>query len=326
MQALVSAPDGYAAVLARLSRASVTKHADAYADIAWDSPEYAIDPGDPRWQEASAEVFEHNAWYQSQPAATRSRIGLGLAAYQAKRGVEFENVLSRGLLGLAMQCPNRSPDFRYAYHELIEEGQHSLMFQEFVNRSGFDPQPLSGLYKLLANSTPRQAWVLPELFFVYVLAGEVPIDQTQRALLRRGDSLHPLQRRIMQIHVSEEARHVCFAQHYLAARVPRLSRVRRVQLQLLAPIIAAQTARLMLRPTRAYTRELGIPDRVMREVFRSQAYRAYFAAAVRPLCDTFHELGLVTRKNAALFPLLGLGAPQPRQKAVRSGVRRSLPK
>src|SRR3989454_8600620 len=32
----------------------------------------------------------------------------------------------------------RSPEFRYVYHEVIEEAQHSLMFQEFVNRSGFD--------------------------------------------------------------------------------------------------------------------------------------------------------------------------------------------
>ena len=57
----------------------------------------------------------------------------------------------------------------------------------------------------------RLGRVFPKLFVVHVLAGEVPIDQTQRALLRKGAALHPLVRRIVRIHVTEEARHVCFA-------------------------------------------------------------------------------------------------------------------
>jgi hypothetical protein len=275
---------------------------------------------DPRWQQSCEDTLGATAWYQSQPPAERSRIGLGLVALQTKRGVEFENVLSRGLLLFALDRSNQSPEFRYAYHELIEEAQHSLMFQEFVNRSGFDPQRLTGFYRHASDLTPRQARAFPELFFVYVLAGEVPIDQTQRALLRRGDALHPLQRRIMQIHVTEEARHVCFAHKYLATHLPRLSKLRRMQLQLMAPIITSQTARLMLRPPRAYTRQLGIPDAVMREVFKGAAYREFFANAVRPLCETYRDLGLLTVTNAPLYALLGLEPLQPSRKALPSST------
>ena len=35
----------------------------------------------------------------------------------------------------------------------------------------------------------------------------------------------------MQIHVTEEARHICFATSYLRERVPRLSRVAPAQLR-----------------------------------------------------------------------------------------------
>ena len=37
-------------LVARLSRLSVTKHYDAYADVPWDDPAYKIDPDDPRWE------------------------------------------------------------------------------------------------------------------------------------------------------------------------------------------------------------------------------------------------------------------------------------
>ena len=37
-------------LVARLSRLSVTKHYDAYADIPWEDPAYRIVPDDPLWQ------------------------------------------------------------------------------------------------------------------------------------------------------------------------------------------------------------------------------------------------------------------------------------
>ncbi len=40
----------YRSLIERLSRQSVAKHYDAYADIPWDDPACAIDPADPRWE------------------------------------------------------------------------------------------------------------------------------------------------------------------------------------------------------------------------------------------------------------------------------------
>src|SRR5919198_5698015 len=89
-------PESYPELLARLSRQSVVKHFDAYADIDWDAPEFRIDPEDPRW-----EVFDDGlastAWYRAQPDGVRARIGLHMVATFMKIGVEFESVLKRGL-------------------------------------------------------------------------------------------------------------------------------------------------------------------------------------------------------------------------------------
>jgi hypothetical protein len=37
-------------LLDRLNRQSVIRHFDAYADIDWDSPLFALNPEDPRWE------------------------------------------------------------------------------------------------------------------------------------------------------------------------------------------------------------------------------------------------------------------------------------
>lgn len=324
MQAVQLMEQKHSATVAHLSRASVRKHFDAYTDIAWDSPDFQIDPRDPRFESPDHDALGATAWYRSQTPERRARIGLELTAYRMKMGIEFENILSRGLLEYAGVCANGSPEFRYAYHELIEEGQHSLMFQEFVNRSGCPTPGLSPGWRLLSRSVPRLGRAFPELFFVHVLAGEVPIDQVQRTELKRGPALHPLVRRISQIHVTEEARHVCFADSFLEARVPRLGPVRLARLRIVAPFATAIVTDLMLRPPNALFARLGVPQRVVAEAYSSQAFRAERGHAVAPLCRRYSELGLVTRATRPIWQALQLwpvdGAGQGGGKALSSGT------
>src|SRR5205809_962469 len=232
----------YQHLLRRLSHQSVVKHFDAYADIDWDAADYRIDPEDPRWELGSDDVLGATAWYRAQPQARRARLGLHLVATKMKIGTQFENVLQRGLLEFAWTLPNGSPEFRYVYHEVIEEGQHSLMFQEFVNRTGFDVAGLGFWDRFGARRVIAAARRFPALFFVFVLGGEDPIDHVQRTALRSAQPIHPLLRRIMQIHVTEEARHLCFARSYLRTEVPRLGAARRASLALQAPLVLGAMA------------------------------------------------------------------------------------
>src|SRR2546425_1536709 len=161
------AKEPYAALLGRLSHQSVVKHFDAYADVDWEAAEHRIDPEDPRW-ELGDDTLADTAWYRALPAGTRARLGLHLIATKMKIGAQFENVLQRGLLEFALQLPNGAPEFRYVYHEVIEEGQHSLMFQEFVTRTGFDVPGLGFWDRLAPPPPPRPPPPRPPPLFLFL--------------------------------------------------------------------------------------------------------------------------------------------------------------
>ena len=236
----------------------------------------------------------------SQPQGVRARIGLHVMANFMKIGLDFENVLKRGLLEFAMTLPNGAPEFRYAYHEVIEEAQHSLMFQEFVNRTGFDLPGLPPLLRFGTRRVIRLARRFPELFFVFVLGGEDPIDHVQRVTLATRKDLHPLLRRIIQIHVTEEARHVAFARSWLAEHVPSLSPARKRALALLAPVVLGIMARLILTPGRHLVREYGIPPELVR---RAPLARARIIESVAKIREVLDNLGLV---EAGLWRRMGV--------------------
>jgi len=280
----------YRALLARLSEASVHKHYDAYADIAWDDPELAVDPEDPRWCIREANALGDTAWYRAQPVGTQARIGLHMATTFMKIGSQFESVLKRGLLEFAVALPNGSPEFRYAYHEVIEEAQHALMFQEFVNRSGLDVRGLSRPVLVASRQIARLGRTFPELFFFFVLGGEDPIDYQQRAsVLAHPEEAHPLLRRVCQIHVTEEARHLSFARAYLRRRVPELPARALFMLRVRAPLLLGNMARFMMQPSREIVRTYCIPRSALREAYvgnprhRERVHDAL--AKVRALAD-----------------------------------------
>ena len=282
-------------LLARLSRQSVVKHFDAYADVDWDRPEHAIDQTDPCWEEQPDEPLGATAWYQALPQPMRARLGLHLIASQVKLGLEFERTLKIGLLNFASTLDHTRPEFRYAYHEVIEETQHSLMFRELLLRIGLDVPGLGWLDRMGARRVAKLGRSFPELFFLFVLGGEEPIDHAQRRTLHSGRAVHPLMARVMRIHITEEARHICFAREYLRHHVPRLSARRRAALAVQAPLLLAEMTRQMMHPSSHVVRTYGIPALVVAEAFtKSPAHRTFVnesLADVRALCI---ELGLVT--------------------------------
>ena len=302
--------ESYLALVERLSRQSVVKHFDAYEDVPWDDPTYRVDPADPRWELSPEDALGATSWYQAQPPGVRSRIGLHLYATFMKIGVQFESVLKRGLLEFTAGLPNDSAEFRYAYHEVIEEAQHSLMFQEFVNRAGFDIPGLAGWQRLGARQVIRLGRTFPELFFVFVLGGEDPIDHVQRMALRAGRPLHPLLKRIMQIHVTEEARHLCFARHFLKQNASKLGPVKRLALAVRAPFVLGVMAQLMLRPSGQIVRTYGIPAAVIREAYPDNpAHRARTLEALHKVRELLVEVGAVPPWSRPLWQWLGIWEP-----------------
>jgi hypothetical protein len=291
----------------RLSRQSVTKHFEAYRDVAWEDPENAVELEDPRFELPAIDTLGGTDWYQSLPQGQRARLGLHRFATFMKVGVQFESLLKRGLLLFAESLPNDAPEFRYVYHEIIEEAQHSLMFQEFVKRTGLNVSGMPAPILWFAQRIPKLARSFPELFFVFVLGGEEPIDQMQRLALRGGHWRHPLPQRISQIHVIEEARHMSFARAYLLRHVPRLSYFRRNLLALRAPLILGNMVPLMLKPSAQLVHRFQIPTSVMNEAFRDnptfQGMRRDAVAKTRELCG---QLGMTDAPYSWLWRGFGL--------------------
>jgi len=304
------ADEAYRRLVARLSHQSVVKHFDAYADVPWDDPAYAIDPSDARFALSAADPLGGTAWYQAQPAATQARIGLHMLATFARIGWQFESVLKRGLLEFALRLPEGAPEFRYCYHEVIEEAQHSLMFNEFVTRTGLPTRPpaILGVADRLVVGFARR---FPELFFFFVLAGEDPIDYTQRELLKSGRDLHPLVERLSRIHVTEEARHIAFARHFLRRNVPKLGAVKLFILRLRTALVMKVAATMMTRPSGHVVRTYAIPPEVLREAYGPRSPgRAYMRRALFKPRELAWELGVLNAGWTPLWKRLGIWAPQ----------------
>jgi hypothetical protein len=212
----------------------------------------------------------------------------------AKVGLHFESILIRGLMQYTFWVPNGSPEYRYCLHESVEECNHTMMFQEMVNRIGVDVPGMPRLLRWASPLIPLAAGPLPIVFFFGVLAGEEPIDHTQKNVLREGKSLHPIMERVMAIHVAEEARHISFAHEYLRKRVPKMRPRKRFWLSLHVPIIMRLLCQAIVVPPRAFFKEFDIPKLVRKELFfdapeSRQMLRDMFGD-VRMLC---HETGLM---------------------------------
>jgi hypothetical protein len=304
----VRSGDAYQSLISRLSQQSVVKHFDAYADVPWDDPEYRIDPEDPRWEMSDDDGgLGATDWYKAQPQGVRARMGLQGIVSAMKTGLQFESVLKRGLLEYATTLPNNASEFRYAYHEVIEEAHHSLMFQEFVNRSGLNPPGMPKLMQFGSRGVVKMGRRFPELFFLFVLGGEDPIDYVQRQELRSTKEIHPLLERIMRIHVTEEARHLSFARHYLKRNVPELSAVKRRMLGVRVPFILGSMAGMMLKPSKSMVREFGIPKSVIKEAFDDNAQaRQFVKDSIRKVRNLCVELGIVTPVSKQLWKAFGI--------------------
>lgn len=290
----VTSDTSYTDTLATLSESSARRQFNPYADIDWAAPEFAVTPNDPRWVLSATDPLGSHPWYQAQPLDRQIAMGMWRQANMAKVGVHFESILVRGLMQYSFWVPNGSPEYRYCLHESVEECNHTLLFQELVNRVGADVPGMPRWLRWCSPIVPLYAGPLPNCFFFGVLAGEVPFDHMQTAVLREGRSTHPILANVISIHVAEEARHISFAHEYLRRRIPRILWISRFLLSLYVPIIMRMLCQAMVVPPGRFFREFGIPRSVRRQLFfgdpASRSTLQAMFADTRMLC---HEVGLM---------------------------------
>jgi hypothetical protein len=306
----------YVDKLATLSEGSVRRNFNPYTDIEWDSPEFAVTPNDPRWILPASDPLGRHPWYKAQPVERQIEIGMYRQANVIKVGLQFELILIRGLTTYAFWVPNGSPEYRYCLHESVEECNHTLMFQEAVNRIGVDVPGMPRLLRWLSPFISLAAGPLPIVFFFGILAGEEPIDHTQKNVLREDSDNHPILERMMAIHVAEEARHISFAHEYLHKRVPQMPPRKRFWLSLAVPLIMRILCSAIVVPPRYFFSEFDIPRSVRKELFfrapESRQFLRDMFADVRMLC---HDTGLMNPVAKIVWRLCKIDGPPSRYRS-----------
>ncbi|MBF6183133.1 AurF N-oxygenase family protein [Nocardia otitidiscaviarum] len=315
----------YSELLRTLSEGSVDRHFDPYLDIAWDSPEFAIDRDDPRWV-LSPEVDPLGAteWYRNLPLERQIEIGRWRISNSIKVGAAFESVLIRGMMQYIMKLPNGSPEFRYCLHEMTEECNHIQMFQELVNRIGEDVPGMRPIFRALSpfiGVAGGYAWAI---LFIGILGGEEPIDHYQKAIIRNGAKLPPAVVRCMEIHIAEEARHISFANEFLKEHVPAMNRVYRNVCGIAFPLAMRWLAGEIMAPPPEFARRFDIPRSVIKEAFwqapHSRRILSDYFGDMRSLAT---ELGLINPVTKRLWRLLHIDGDLSRYRSepVRRAVR-----
>ncbi|UGT45300.1 diiron oxygenase [Nocardia yamanashiensis] len=314
----------YANKLLLLSEGSVNKSFDPYEDIDWENPDFDADAKPERWiLPESADPLGRHPWYQALTDEQKIAVGKYRQANVAKVGLQFESILISGMVNhTSFTLPNGDPEFRYCTHEMSEELNHTLMFQEMVNRIGIDVPGMGPLVRQLRLLGVPVAVLFPNFFFMAVLAGEEPIDHIQKQILRSGEDVHPIMRGVMSIHVAEEARHISFAHEFLKHHVPEGNVANRFVLSIAMPIVMFILGRSIATPPKKFFAEFDIPEKVRKELFygskeAKQVFADYFID-VRALAE---ELGLMNPIAKRVWKLLGIDGPKSRYRSepIRSG-------
>lgn len=317
----------YVDALAILSAGSARRNFNPYTDIDWDSANFEVTAHDPRWILPMTDPLGRHPWYQAQPEDRKIKIGRWRQANVAKVGTHFESILIRGLMNYTFWLPNGSPEYRYCLHESVEEGNHTLMLQEMVNRVDANVPGLPDLLRWISPLVPLVAGPLPVAFFIGVLAGEEPLDHTQKDVLREGKSLHPIMERVMAIHVAEEARHISFAHEFLRKRLPHLTRWQRFWISLYCPLIMRLLCPAIVVPPESFWREFDVPRQVKRELFfKSPESRKLLRDMFADMRALAYETGLMNPLSRLAWRLCGIdgdpsryrGEPQRRHSGPRA--------
>lgn len=238
--------------------------------IDWDSPEFAVVPDDERWILPPTFDIGASQWYQDLPRERQIEIGMYRYANVAKVGSEFEEALISGIALRNQLLPSHSEEKRYSTHEAEEEQRHILMFNEMANRIGSKPHGAPDWFRNISPLVGVVARKMPVGFWAVVLAGEEPIDYTQRQLIdmgRKGTDIHPMLEKVMKVHVAEEARHIGFADRFQRQNIDKLTPLQKKLFAAALPLVLRLAANAILKPSKQAQQDMGIPDSVVDEVW-----------------------------------------------------------
>jgi hypothetical protein len=245
----------------------------------------------------------------------RIEMGRWITANTLKATIQFEQMLIRGVVHYAGSLPNGSPVFRYLMHELIDEANHIQMFQEFINRTGEDVPGMRRGSRFIGPILGFIGGYASIFHFIGVLCGEQPLHYQQTLQHRGAAYVTPLLNKITYIHVAEEARHITFADDYLAQRMQSAGWFRRATYAIAFPFYLRWLTGESIGQPRAFARQFGIPRRVFKTAYwRSAQSRRMMADSAADVRRVAEDLGLRTAWSRWIWRSLGVEGQVPRYR------------
>src|SRR3954463_12063748 len=202
----------------RLLKGSVKKSYAPVVDIDWDAP---LDPDKFFLPPKTVSLYGTPLW-DNMTRAQQIDLSRQELVNTLSAGIWFENMLNQALLRKMMHQDPTASATHYELTELGDEPRHMVMFGKAIERVGAKPVRPKYYQRVIINALPF-AFQGPMLW-VAALIGEEIFDSLQRQMMDDPE-LQPMVQRLMRIHVTEEARHIPFAQDGLRKRSPNMRRI-----------------------------------------------------------------------------------------------------
>jgi len=224
--------------------------------------------------------------------------------------VWLENILMTVLVRHLYTLAPDHRTHRWLLTEVADECRHSVMFSDYVRRAGTPAYRPSARLRAEGDLFLRTQALTSA--FIAVLAAEELIDQSNRATMCAAD-VHPLPRRIAQIHVAEETRHRSFAKTLIREQWPVLSARHKATTAASAPFIVFTIAESVLNP--AVYRALRIPGGYITAATNPR-YWQRVARDLRPFTSLLAEVGVINALTRPAWRALGLIDAHPAEPAA----------
>lgn len=280
----------------RLLRAAERQSHDPFAAIDWSTP---IDDSALHVPVEHLPLYGTAVWdTMSEP--DRRRYSRHECAAMFATGIWLENILMRVVARYLYALPPNDPWHRYLLVEMADECRHSAMFGEYLRRAGTPAYQPSRRLRAEGELFLRTQGRLSS--FVAVLAAEELIDKANRATIHAG-YLHPLARRIAEIHVAEETRHRSFAKTFIRDEWPRLGPVQQACTAAAVPLVVFTIVESMVNP--AVYRTLGLPGAYW-SALSNPRYWQRVAADLATFTSLLTDVGVINALTRPAWTALGL--------------------
>ncbi|MCE5291282.1 MAG: diiron oxygenase [Nocardiaceae bacterium] len=277
-----------------LIKASQKQSYNPWVDIDWDAP---LDPDKFYITPNRVTLYGTDMW-DEMTRAQQIELSKHETASIASAGVFFEMILMQMVLRTIYDQDPRTSHVHWALTEIADECRHSIMFGKYCDKVGVSPHRHSAMFNELGRIFKTIAW--GPMAYAGILVAEEILDEAQKEMMRDED-LQPLVRKVAQIHVTEEARHMRFAREEIVDMVKAgLNPADKIAQQTICAVVGYTIVQALVSP--GVYPAVGLDQKRALQAARNNPHvHAARAEWGKNLVEFLHENGLIGGPAAGLW-------------------------